>query len=198
MVKQAITEKFNFVKEVCSNQTELEIKADLQMLLLILAKRYKQVGRNFCSYVYNCFQFEVARHIKKQQKNPLNFEYKISQWNETVQNGIDYKNGSIDKNGIDLDLEKEYRDTPDRSWIQGESCSDIFKDLSTLDREIIVKYYLEEWKDKQIAKEFCMHINTVNQRRRNAAKKIAENVGINIEEIKRTRKSGKKAILPTE
>ena len=79
----------------------------------------------------------------------------------------------------------------------GNNCSDMFSNLTPLDRKILIKYYLEEWKDKQIADHFGMHINTVNQRRRCAAKKIAENLDIELENIKRTRKSGKKAILPT-
>lgn len=197
-VKQQILEKFNFIKEMCSKQTEIEIRSDLQMLLLVLAKRYKQVGRNFCSYVYNCFQFEVSRHLKKQSSNPLNFTYKTVMWTEVLQNDIDSRRGLSDASSAEYEYEQNDSDVPDSSWISGETCSSMFADLNPLDRQIIVKYYLEEWKDKQIAKEFCMHINTVNQRRRNAAKKIAEYNGIDINEIKRTRKSGKKAILPIE
>ena len=42
-----------------------------------------------------------------------------------------------------------------------------------------------------------MHINTVNQRRRSAAKQVADNLGFDLSAIKRTRRSGKNAILPT-
>lgn len=196
-VKQQIVEKFNFIKEMCSNQSEAEIKSDLQILLLILAKRYKQVGRNFCSYVYNCYQYEVSRFLKKQTSNPLNFNYKVTQWTEVLQNDIDLRDGLMEINDVSKELDKEVNDIPNQGWMTGETCSKAFSDLSVLDRKILVKYYLEEWKDKQIAEEFCMHINTVNQRRRKAAKKIAETMVIDIEKIKRTRKSGKKAILPT-
>lgn len=63
--------KFNFIIETYGKTDEEDIIADLSMCLLILAKRYKNVGKNFCAYVYNAFRHEVARHIKKQVKNPL-------------------------------------------------------------------------------------------------------------------------------
>lgn len=188
-----IYNKFNFIKETYGSLTEDEIKIDLQSLLLVIAKRYKQVGRNFCSYVYNAYRYEVCRHIQKHLKNPLNIPYRNIKYE-------DYINGENDK-----DLEHSYEDTyyedltgiPDISWVTGQNCSECFNNLSPLDRQILIKYYLEEWNDKQIADEFGMHINTVNQRRRSAAKKVANNRNVDCSNIKRTRRSGMKAVLPT-
>lgn len=188
-----IYEKFNFIKETYGTLTEEEILIDLQSLLLVIARRYKQMGRNFCSYVYNAYRYEVGRHIKAYLINPLNIPYRNIRYE-------DYINGSDDK-----DFEQSYEDTyyedltgiPDTSWVLGNNCGPVFKNLSPLDRKILIKYYLEEWKDKQIADEFGMHINTVNQRRRSAAKKIADNIGIDPVSIKRTRRSGMKAVLST-
>lgn len=190
--RSQIYASFNFVKETYGDLPEEEILLDLQTLLLIMAQRYKQVGRNFCSYIYNCFKFEVARHINKFIRNPLNISYKNLAYEDCINGQSDY------------DLEQAYEDNyyedltgiPNSSWILGENCSEAFANLTPLDRKILVKYYLEEWKDKQIADHFGMHINTVNQRRRSAAKKIAENINIDNDNIKRTRRSGKKAILP--
>lgn len=184
--------RFNFIKETYGDLTEDEILLDLQTLLLTIAKRYKQMGKNFCAYVYNSYRYEVSRHIKKFIKNPLNIAYKNLQYEDCINGESDY------------DLEQSYEDNyyedltgiPNTAWILGQSCSEIFVELSPLDRKILVKYYLEEWKDKQIAKHFGMHINTVNQRRRSAAKKIASNLNIDLDSIKRTRRSGKKAVLP--
>lgn len=192
--RSQIYASFNFVKETYGDLPEDEILLDLQTLLLTMAQRYKQVGRNFCSYIYNCFRFEVARHINKFIKNPLNISYKNLAYEDCI-------NGQSDYN-----LEQSYEDNyyedltgiPNSSWILGENCSEAFANLTPLDRKILVKYYLEEWKDKQIADHFGMHINTVNQRRRSAAKKIAENMNMDNDNIKRTRRSGKKAILPVD
>lgn len=192
--RSQIYASFNFVKETYGELPEDEILLDLQTLLLTMAQRYKQVGRNFCSYIYNCFRFEVARHITKFIRNPLNISYKNLAYEDCI-------NGQSDFN-IEQSYEDNYYEDltgiPNSSWILGENCSEAFANLTPLDRKILVKYYLEEWKDKQIADHFGMHINTVNQRRRSAAKKIAQNININNDNIKRTRRSGKKAVLPTD
>ena len=192
--RNEIYQNFNFIKETYGNFSETEILSDLQTLLLTIAKRYKQMNRNFCSYVYNAYKFEVCRFIKGFIKDPLNIAYKNLEYEDCI-------NGDMDN-----DIENSYEDTyyedltgiPNSEWILGENCSDIFSNLTPLDRKILIKYYLEEWKDKQIADFFGMHINTVNQRRRSAAKKIAENMNIELDSIKRTRRSGKKAVLPLQ
>lgn len=183
-----IYKKFNFVLETYGQVPEEDMLVDMQMLLLILAKRYKQMGKNFCAYVHNCFRYEVSRHIKKYIKNPINISYN----NITY---IDADNGSNDSdlNMIYEDLYYEPENgIPNASWINGNTCSDIFNCLSPLERKIIVKYYIEEFNDKQIADMLALHINTVNQKRRQAIMKIAKESNIDVESIKRNRHSGRK------
>lgn len=191
--RNEIYKKFNFIIETYGALTEEELLLDLQTLLLVIAKRYKQIGKNFCAYVYNSYRYEVARHIKKFTINPLNITYKNLQYEDCINGSNDFK--------IEQSYEDNYYEDitgiPNMSWIQGHSCSDIFSDISSLDRKILVKYYLEEWKDGQIADSLGMHINTVNQKRRKAARNIAKKMNLDLSAIKRTRKSGKKAILPT-
>jgi DNA-directed RNA polymerase specialized sigma24 family protein len=187
-----IYKRFNFIKETYGSISDDEIIGDLQTIFLTIAKRYKQMGKSFCGYLYNSYRHEVSRHIKKFIKNPLNISYKNLEYEDCI-------NGQEDS-----DIENSYEDNyyenttglPDLSWIMGTNCSDMFGDLATIDRKILVKYYLEEWNDRQISEEFGIHINTVNQKRRFAVQKIAENLGINMDEIKRNRRSGKKAVLP--
>lgn len=183
--------KFNFVIETYGKVDDEDMLADLKMCLLILAKRYKNVGKNFCAYVYNSFRHEVARHIKKFIKNPLNIQYKNCEFEEWVNNGHNVKM-------------LEYTDTyyesltglPDFTWINGQSCADMFNKLSVFQRKVLVKYYLEDWNDRQIAEYLGAHINTVNQKRRDAIDLLCAEMGVSKENIKRSRKSGKKASLP--
>ena len=86
---------------------------------------------------------------------------------------------------------------PDISWVNGLTCSDTFKDLSVFQRKILIKYYLEDWNDRQIAEHLGAHVNTINQKRREAIKTICNEVGIPKSELKRNRKSGKRVSLPT-
>ena len=192
--RNEIHQKFNFIIETYGELSEEEILLDLQTLLLIIAQRYKQMGKNFCAYVYNSYRYEVARHIKKYIKNPLNISYKNLQYEDCINGTSDFEI----QNSYEDNYYEDLTGIPNTSWIQGQNCSDIFSCLSPLDRQILVKYYLEEWKDGQIAENLGMHINTVNQKRRSAAKVIAEKLNLDLNSIKRTRKSGKRAILPTE
>lgn len=192
--RNEIHQKFNFIIETYGELSEEEILLDLQTLLLIIAQRYKQMGKNFCAYVYNSYRYEVARHIKKYIKNPLNISYKNLQYEDCINGTSDFEI----QNSYEDNYYEDLTGIPNTSWIQGQNCSDIFSCLSPLDRKILVKYYLEEWKDGQIAENLGMHINTVNQKRRSAAKVIAEKLDLDLNSIKRTRKSGKRAILPTE
>jgi DNA-directed RNA polymerase specialized sigma24 family protein len=188
-----IYKRFNFVKETYGVLPDDEINMDLQMLFLTIAKRYKQMGKSFCGYVYNSYRHEVSRHIKKFTRNPINITYKNLEFEDCI-------NGEEDT-GIEQSYEDNYYEDstglPDLMWVQGQNCSDIFTNLSPIDRKILVKYYLEEWNDRQIAEAFGIHINTVNQKRRSAVAVVASNIGINLDDVKRNRRSGKKAVLPT-
>ena len=187
-----IYQKFNFVKETYGSIPENEILMDLQAIFLGMARRYKQVGRSFCGYLYNSFRYEISRHIKRFAKNPINIPYKHTEFE-------DYMKFSKEPS-IENDFEDRYYENslgiPDMTWIQGESCSELFLILTPMERKLIVKYYLEDWNDRQISEEFGIHINTVNQKRRRAVGKLAEALNIDPSQIKRNRKSGKKAIMP--
>jgi DNA-directed RNA polymerase specialized sigma24 family protein len=84
---------------------------------------------------------------------------------------------------------------PDSSWINGETCSETFEMLTPLERRLLVKYYLEDYNDRQVAERFGMHINTVNQKRRFAAEEVANALGKSRLDIKRNRKSGKRPMM---
>lgn len=182
-----IYKRFGFVLETYGQLQEEEILIDLQMLLLVLAKRYKQVGKNFCAYVHNCFRYEVSRHVKKYIKNPINISYKNTSY-EDASNGIG-------DNELELIHEDTYLEPadgiPNGTWISGDTCSELFGSLNPLERKIIVKYYAEEYNDKQIADMLGLHINTVNQKRRQAVATLAKNLNIDLDMVKRNRHSGR-------
>ena len=192
--KREIYDRFNFIKETYGSLDEEEIMLDLQVIFMTVAKRYKQMGRSFCGYLYNSFRYEVYRHIKKFLRNPINIPYRHTQFEDFMaqsdEEGFEevYDDGFYEKNlGI-----------PDMNWIAGETCSTTFETLSPMERKLVIKYYLEDWNDRQISEEFGIHINTVNQKRRSAILKIAEEIGMDISDIKRNRKSGKKAVMPNQ
>ena len=186
-----IYQLFNFIKETYGTVSEEEMMTDLQSILLVMARRYKKMGKSFCAYIYNSYRYEVARYIKKFIRNPLNIPYKNVVYE-------DYMRSTSDQDIEEGFEDRYYEDTmgmPDMSWIRGLSCSEIFASLSPLERKLLTKYYLEEWNDRQISEEFGIHINTVNQKRREAATKVAHVQGLTEKDIKRNRKSGKRAVM---
>ena len=188
-----IYQRFNFIKETYGSLDEDEIMMDLQTLFVVLARRYKQMGKSFCGYLYNAYYHEVSRHIKSFIKNPANIHYRNSEYEDYMQKSVD----EFQKEDIPFD-ERLFEDEggiPDSSWINGETCSETFEMLTPLERRLLVKYYLEDYNDRQVAERFGMHINTVNQKRRFAAEEVANALGKSRLDIKRNRKSGKRPMM---
>lgn len=112
-----INKKFDFVVETYGKVAKEEIIIDLQMLFLVLVKRYKQMDKNFCAYLYNSYCYEVSRHIMKFTKNPANIHYRNIEYE-------DYMQTCSDNAVEDCFEDKIYENSqgiPDSTWIGGES-----------------------------------------------------------------------------
>lgn len=152
VARNAIYQRFNFVRESYGALPEDEILHDLKYLLMIMLDRYQIMGRSFCAYVKGSYCYEVFRHIKRFIKDPTNIHYK----------NIEYEDYMIDKEAIDYLAAPEshfFENSemlPDISWVIGQTCSDEFSGLTNLQRRILIKFYLEKISDKNIAAGFGM------------------------------------------
>ncbi len=184
--KPDIYSKSNFIKETYGFNPEEDILYDLYICFLNVVKRYKQVGKNFCAYLYNVYKYEVARFIKAYIKNPLSVPYKNFQYE-------DYING-VEECMFAEEQEDSYYESitglPDMSWVLGDTCGFEFLFLTPLQRKIIVKYYLEDWSDRQIAEAIGIQTSSVNSKRREAINILCEYYDVNPNTLKRMRKSG--------
>ena len=184
--KSEIYQKSNFIKETYGSSSEEDILYDLYICFLNVVRRYKKVGKNFCAYLHNVYKYEIARFIKAYIKNPLSVPYKNFQYE-------DYINGQEDSVFIE-EQENSYYESitglPDLSWILGDTCANEFSFLSSLQRKIIVKYYLEDWSDRQIAESLGVQTSSVNGKRREAVNILCEVYNIDPKTLKRVRKSG--------
>lgn len=184
--KSEIYQKSNFIKETYGINNEEDILYDLYICFLNVARRYKQIGKNFCAYLYNVYKHEVARFIKAYIKNPLSIPYKNFQYE-------DFINGSEDAFLIE-EQENSYYESitglPDMSWLLGDTCSTEFLFLTPLQRKIMVKYYLEDWSDRQIAESMGVQTSSINGKRREALNMLCEYYNIEPSSLKRMRKSG--------
>ena len=191
--RQVIIYKFGFIKETYGLLDEDEILTDLYVIFFILARRYKKTNRSFCCYLYNAFKYEMFRHIKSFTNNPANIYYK----------NISYEEVTIDG---DLQLVNEYDRIPDvesdlstddngqltSSWVAGLACSEVFMELTPLERKILEMYYVRNMSARQIAETFHIHTNTCNKRRHEAIKKLAERLGLDPKSAVRTRNTAVK------
>lgn len=188
--KAQISARFNFVKETYGNQDEYNILTDLYVIFLTLARRYKKKNRSFACYVYNSIRFEVYRMINKYTHNPVNIHYKNLSYEECLENNYwEFADDSV----LSIEEQVEFNEEADINyqWIQGVTCSEVFKKLTPLERKIVTKYYLEGASDKQVANEYKLHINTCNSKRHTAIEKIAAAVGLTKKDVKRSRNTGK-------
>ena len=183
--KAKIYEAFNFVAVTYGSLSEEDILSDLYMCFLTLMKRYKQTGKNFCAYVANVYHFEVSRHIKKFTSNPLAINYKTCAYEDST-------NGDDSDNTYEDSYYESFVGLPDYTWINGETCDSLFDDLSTLQRKILIEYYMEDYNDGQIGEHTATNIGTINGKRRKAVNHICEKLGVDPKSLPRQRKNGRK------
>lgn len=190
--KAKIYNAFNFVSATYGTSLEEDILADLYLCFLILMKRYKQTGKNFCAYVANCYHYEISRYIKKQISNPLVVNYKNYKYEDIVNGNNDHE--------LDFIHEDNYYESmtglPDYTWINGDTCSDIFCDFSPCQRKILIKYYLEDYNDRQISEMFGTNVGNINSKRRSAINELCMLRCVDKSNLPRKRKSGRKVNLP--
>lgn len=180
-----IYEAFNFIVVTYGSLSEEDILSDLYMCFLTLMKRYKQTGKNFCAYVANSYHFEVSRHIKKHTSNPLTSNYRNCVYEDTI-------NGDSSEHSYEDTYYELPTGLPDFTWIKGETCGEVFSDLTSLQRKILIEYYLEDYNDNQISTHTATNIGTINGKRRQAVSDLCNKLNIDKSSIPRQRKSGRK------
>lgn len=189
--RQVIQYKFGFVKETYGTLDEEEILTDLYVIFFILARRYRKTNRSFCCYLYNAFRYEMFRHIKSFTNNPANIYYKNISYEEvTLDGGLQLVNESEKIPDIESDLSTDEDGQLTSAWVAGLACSEIFRELTPLERKILEMYYVKNMSARQIADTFHIHTNTCNKRRHEAIKKLADKLGIDPSTAIRTRNIG--------
>ena len=124
-VRAPIYYRFNFIRETYGSLPEAEIMNDLQFAFMVMAQRYRQLGRNFTGYIYNAYCYEVARNIKKFIDNPANIHYRNIEYEEYMQK---YSSEFVtETNPFEGSLCENEMGIPDTSWIIGLGCSRLFE-----------------------------------------------------------------------
>lgn len=183
-IKQAIYSTAKMISNLCRHLTKAEIENELSMILLDMAKRYhKKKYPTFHLYVEKAFNYRLKKRIEELSNDPLvrsdwltyiDEQYENESTSnlietdtvlESIQESIDKKNAdTLTVVGSGLNL----------NWINGVTATGIFKMLSSLERRILIMYYIEKKSDEEIARELGYTARETINRKRNKAKSIIE------------------------
>lgn len=195
-LKQIITSSIKYISDIFINLEREDIEQTLDLVILEMVSKYKDtkpslhhyINRNFHFYLYRCLEKEsrdpLARgytSFKRDYENGDNYLLNLiidseSTYSENdLLNNIEihyvYKKNNIKK--IDKEELSIYEDNfLNEDWINGITCSGLFKTLTVVDRYILALWYVGNHTDKEIAKKLHVCRATVNKRRAKAKGKL--------------------------
>lgn len=165
-------------------------------------KYYKPNG-TFHMYVSKCFHWEAYRYLTKLINDPLtHFEVirlcdqfsDIDLESDAVEIYLEDKNAAfaieemINTTSRQKDIEKSKTltlkennkisaydtDSLNFNWTNGVTCSELFKSLTSYEREIIILSFIKNKTDIEIGNIYGCHRATINEHKKKAVKKIKE------------------------
>lgn len=171
-IESQINNNLGAIKMIYGRQPKEDIVSDLQMIVLVLAKRYKPSDKSFCAYIKTAYPYEVFRLVHKFCSSLNLFSNKCTYYdfNNSTFKSIDSINDPCELILIKENINKDGFIIP--NWIFKKTDT-VFDNLSYIQKAIIVMYYYLNLNDIMISKVLGIHINTVNQKRRQATKKLS-------------------------
>lgn len=191
---------------IFSNTTQEDIHQELISIFLTMCAKYKDTKPSFHHYIKRNFHYYAYRHFEKLSKDPVARAHTISKTLVNSGNsqaiaeteiGNMIKDESVDVqmeevlNEVELHYNLKMSNTTvvneknvsiyddaflNTNWINGITCSDVFKCLSPFERKILVMWYIEGKTDTDIAEEFGVCRGTINKRRAIAKQKLEKEV----------------------
>lgn len=164
------------IKEMCAPYSDEDIKSEITLAVLTLAKRYRSEDGlpRFHSYMLRAYHFQLRRQLQTLVSDPIVFRLS--------------KNINFNEDFVDPDDDMDIGDMADRSdqftvensldsvndnWILGYTTNEEYRQFTIMERKIIKLYYVDRLLDQDIADILGVCRATVN-RRRNRIVKILE------------------------
>lgn len=146
-----------YVKWALRKHKPQEVEAEILIPFLRCARSYQQKGKTFSSYLYQTYRYELKRHIDSltvdilDQEGVLFFDVWHDDYDWEVVD-IDSQLLQLDRfnlNDLEMDegLELSHPD-----WIHKDKSLPPFDTFKSHERYILVKYYYENYTDKEIAR----------------------------------------------
>lgn len=101
-------------------------------------------------------------------------EFAYEEMLATASRQNDIKNADTLTLREDEELSAYDLDSLNFNWTNGVTCSNLFKDLTPYEREIVILYYIKNKTDDEISSIYNMHRVTISNHRRKAVNKIKQ------------------------
>ena len=163
--------------------------------------KYHKSNGTFHMYISKCFHWEAYRYLSKMISDPLshfevvrlrdqfddmdmegdevfiedeNAEFIMQEMLDTTsrQNDIEHANTLTLKE--DEPISVYDIDSLNFNWTNGVTCSELFKDLTPYEREIIILSFIKNKTDIEIGLIYGCHRATINEHKKRAVNKIKE------------------------
>lgn len=155
------------VGRMASLLEEDELRQDLIITLLTLAKRYEFMGRNFTAYLSVAFPHEFYRQIRHLH---LHVTMNTKSYHDPDNGDVEMPTTSIESDSkLILNLDGDF-ELMHPEWLSGETASEPFKSMTRRERYIIAKYYEAKFFNQRISDRI-----------------IGQTLGRNVKSINRTR-----------
>lgn len=168
-VREIAHKTLYIINSAYSQIFEEDLYHDFIVIFLKSIHKYK-VDKGFCAYIAASFPYEVSRVVKEVLKNPISTAV-ICEFDDELIRSISKfycsNVSAIDSSKISSDTEEL-----SNSWIYGLTCSDVFEDLSPLERLILKLYYMENMPEVKIARKLGFHRNSIWIKRKAAIEKV--------------------------
>jgi DNA-directed RNA polymerase specialized sigma24 family protein len=136
-----------------------EVYRELVIIFLDCAKRYKDQGKSFKRYLYHAYRYHLKDFVNSKLFDGAN---KSSKYVDMyASNDLKPLDEAIDKESYDnhypFEIDKHTDLSSNILWLNGINCNELFEDLSYIERYILVKAFLDNKSDKEIAQLTGLH-----------------------------------------
>lgn len=165
----------NIIHNMFATFDRQEVENVLVSILLELASRYKKNSESpmFQSYLMSSFHFRVYHALIAYTKDPLFYSILDGRYVDE-EKLLSYDD--IDENIIEVRYHKLLTESDtlvDDNWIIGFT-SNLFDDLSPVDRKILKLSYVDKYTDSEIADMFGSCRATINRRKSQSKKRLTK------------------------
>lgn len=150
------------------NHNKKELFHEIVIPFLQLAKGYKQLGVGFDKYLYKAYKYELKRHLDN------------IKWDALDHGGLMYRDALHEEEWEEESQEEltfemdEQFELSDPRWVHGKRSGEPFINLKPHERYILVKYYYEDYTDREIARMLPYNPKSIHRIRKRLEKHFME------------------------